>query len=169
MWIVASMFYTIWNSSARWVWRLCLQWVKLSITWCTCACVLGGGTWEHLVATYAILMVKFTISEWYRLIFLKLTRACSWRRLTPLKWEVGCENLHTRSRWSITMPGILLVNFVVKLLSTYTIHYPAEDTREERHYPWWRYLGIQIVHVEVKVHTANVKLQHTENKRRGNT
>ena len=34
------------------------------------------------------------------------------------------------------MPGILLVNFVVKLLSTYTIHYPAEDTREERHYPW---------------------------------
>ena len=29
------------------------------------------------------------------------------------------------------MPGILLVKFVVKLLSTYTIHYSAEDTRED--------------------------------------
>lgn len=25
--------------------------------------VLGGGTWEHLATTYAILMVKFTVSE----------------------------------------------------------------------------------------------------------
>ena len=108
-----------------------VQWVKLSITWCTRACVFGGGTWEYLATMSYLWWNSQSLNDidWYFWNWLKLV--------------LEGQNEKSGTKIYIQEVGGVLQCQVYCLLTLLSnccqLHYSAEDTREERHYPWWRY------------------------------